>query len=66
MKKGTTGIMQVNLTTLRYHGLWPMYLNGEKDRFFRLKSLLIFSTIFIVWYGSTSHMINIIIGNTNV
>lgn len=64
MNKPHINIMQVNLTTLRYHGLWPTYLNGEPDPYYRLKLTLVFSALFLIWFGSTSHLINIVAGDT--
>lgn len=62
MELNKTGIMQANLTCLRYHGLWPTHLNSQKDKFYRLKLIMVFCAISVLWYSATFHFISIIAG----
>lgn len=62
VEETSINIMQANLIILRYHGLWPNYLNGERDKWYRVKVVFLLFSITFLWFGTALHMINIIVG----
>lgn len=58
--------MQANLTILRYHGIWPTYLNGRKDKLYRIRVPLVCCALTIMWLCGTSHLANILIGKQHL
>lgn len=62
MSKTRINIMQANLTLLRYHGLWPTYLDFQKDKYYKLKVILVSCAVSVLWYSSTFHLLSIIAG----
>lgn len=61
-KKQEINIMQINLITLRYHGLWSTHLNGRKDKYHHIKLPLVCCALTFLWFCALSHLTNIILG----
>lgn len=62
MTKLTINIMEANLSTLRYHGVWPTYVNGQEDKFYRIKLLLLACSMTFLWICAASHLTHILVG----